>query len=99
MSDAFIDIDQLRDQADSELRAVKNADQLEQFRIKYLGSNGAVKNLMKRLRDVPKEQKREFGQRANAVQDHVSSAFEAKQTEVSAGAAAAMTEDVTEPGN
>src|SRR5688572_25785945 len=98
MSDALVEIDQLRDQADGELRAVKTAAELEQFRIKYLGSNGAVKNLMKRLRDVPKEQKREFGQRANAVQDHVSSAFEAKHSEMSAGATAAMTEDVTEPG-
>ena len=100
MSDALIEIDELKDRADAELRAVKNAGELEQFRIKYLGSNGAVKNLMKRLRDVPKEQKREFGQRANAVQDHVSTAFEAKQTEVSAGAGAAtvMSEDVTEPG-
>jgi phenylalanyl-tRNA synthetase alpha chain len=98
MSDALLEIDQLRDQADAELRAVKNPGELEQFRIKYLGSNGAVKNLMKRLRDVPKEQKREFGQRANAVQDHVSSAFEAKQTEISAGAATVITEDVTEPG-
>jgi len=98
MSDALIEIDQLRDQADAELRAVNSTDQLEQFRIKYLGSNGAVKALMKRLRDVPKEQKREFGQRANAVQDHVSTAFEAKQTEISSGAPAAMTEDVTEPG-
>ncbi len=99
MSDALLEIDQLKEQADAELRAAKNADELERFRIKYLGSKGAVKELMNLLAKVPKEQKREFGQRANAVQDHVSSAFEAKQTEMSAGAgAAAMTEDVTEPG-
>ncbi|MEA2736415.1 MAG: Aminoacyl tRNA synthetase class N-terminal domain, partial [Humisphaera sp.] len=54
MSDALIEIDQLKDRADAELRAVKNAGELEQFRIKYLGSNGAVKSLMKRLRDIPK---------------------------------------------
>jgi phenylalanyl-tRNA synthetase alpha chain len=98
MPDALTEIDQLRERADAELRGVKNAGELEQFRIKYLGSKGAVKELMNLLQQVPKEQKREFGQRAKAVKTHVTAAFEAKQTEISAGAATAMTEDVTEPG-
>ena len=100
MSDALIEIDQLRERADQELRAVKNAGELEQFRIKYLGSKGAVKELMNLLAKVPKEQKREVGQRVNAVKDQVTAAFEARKSEMSAGAAAAasMTEDVTEPG-
>jgi phenylalanyl-tRNA synthetase alpha subunit len=87
MSDALIEIDQLRDRADAELRAVKNAGELEQFRIKYLGSKGQVKDLMNLLAKVPKEQKREVGQRVNAVKDQVTAAFEARKTEMSAGAA------------
>ena len=98
MSDALAEIDQFREQALAELASVNNAAELEQYRIKYLGSNGAVKNLMKRLRDVPREQKREFGQRANATQDQVTAAFEAKQAQVSCGTSAAITDDVTEPG-
>jgi phenylalanyl-tRNA synthetase alpha chain len=39
------------------------------------------------------------GQRVNAVKDQVTAAFEARKSEMSAGAASpAMTEDVTEPG-
>ena len=98
MSDALAEIDQLRERALAELGGVKNAADLEQYRITYLGSNGAVKNLMKRLRDVPREQKRDFGQRANAAQDEVTAAFQAKQAQVSAGASEAIADDVTEPG-
>jgi phenylalanyl-tRNA synthetase alpha chain len=98
MSDALAEIDQFREQALAELGSVNNAAELEHYRIKYLGSNGAVKNLMKRLRDVPREQKREFGQRANATQDRVTAAFEAKQAQVLSGTSAAITDDVTEPG-
>jgi phenylalanyl-tRNA synthetase alpha chain len=98
MSDALVEIDQLRDRADAELRAVKNAGELEQFRIKYLGSKGAVKDLMNLLAKVPKEQKREVGQRVNAVKDQVTAAFETRKGELSSGATATMTEDVTEPG-
>ena len=98
MPDALAEIDQLKDRADAELRAVKNAGELEQFRIRYLGSKGALKELMNLLQKVPREQKREFGQRANAVKTHVTAAFEAKQSELSSGASTVMTEDVTEPG-
>ena len=39
MSDALADIERGK-RANSELAAVQSVDQLEQFRIKYLGSNG-----------------------------------------------------------
>ena len=98
MPDALAQIDQLRQAADAELRDVKTPAELEQFRIKYLGAKGAVKDLMNLLQQVPKDQKREVGQHANAVKTHVTSAFEARQAELSAGAATPMSEDVTEPG-
>ena len=51
-----------------ELAGVKNTAELEQFRIKFLGSNGRIKGLMKLLGGVPKEQKPAVGQRVNAVE-------------------------------
>lgn len=43
-----------------------NPESLENFRIKWLGTKGIVKNLMGEMRNVPNEQKREFGQVMNA---------------------------------
>ena len=45
--------------------AANEAD-LENYRIKYLGTKGIVKNVMGEMRNVPNENKKEFGQILNA---------------------------------
>jgi phenylalanyl-tRNA synthetase alpha chain len=98
--DVLAQIEQLQKQADAELAQVKNAAELEQFRIKFLGSKGLIKGMMKLLAQVPKEQKPALGQRVNAVNDHVTSGFEEKKTSLGSGGAVSsgILEDVTEPG-
>src|SRR4051794_4824510 len=98
MPDALQQIDDVAHRADAELNAVKNAAELEQFRIKYLGAKGEIKALMKLLGQVPREQKPAMGQKVNAVQDQVNAAFEALKTEFSAGGDDRDAADVTEPG-
>ncbi|MEM1107832.1 MAG: phenylalanine--tRNA ligase subunit alpha [Planctomycetota bacterium] len=71
-------IDELTAAATADLEAVADAAGLETFRIKYLGSKGAVKGLMGLIKDVAKEDKREFGQRANAARAAVEEAFKTK---------------------
>jgi phenylalanyl-tRNA synthetase alpha chain len=40
---------------------VQDADALETFRIKWLGTKGVVKTLMGEMKNVPVDKKREFG--------------------------------------
>jgi phenylalanyl-tRNA synthetase alpha chain len=98
MSDVQAQIDETHRQGEAELRDARTADAVEQWRIKYLGTKGAVRNLMQLLGKVPKEQKPVVGQRVNAVKDQLTAAFEARKSELSASAGPVMTEDVTEPG-
>ncbi len=96
-------IDKLQQEADAELAAAGDAGALEQFRIKYLGAKGSVKALMGQLKQVPPDQKPAFGQRANALRQHVEQAFATRQTELGSGGASASKPkgpqlDVTEPG-
>ncbi len=44
-----------------------NKEELEQFRIEYLGSKGKIKQLFAGMRTVAREDKRAFGQLANSV--------------------------------
>ncbi len=44
-----------------------DANEIEQFRIKMLGRNGAITDLLKEFRNVPVEQKKEFGQKINGL--------------------------------
>jgi len=93
-------IDQVLAEAMAELVVVKSLSELELLRVKFLGSKGQIKGLMKLLGKVPQEQKPALGQRINYVNDTVNTAFEAKKLEFAGGLedeGAAI--DVTEPGH
>ncbi len=60
------------DRTDQLLAEIKSAsistlEELEAFRIKYLGSKNVIKPLFAEMRNVPNEDKKEFGQRMNAL--------------------------------
>jgi len=46
-----------------------DATKLEEFRIKYLGSKGILKQLFKEFRNVPNDQKKQFGEQLNALKE------------------------------
>jgi len=99
LSDALNQIEVVEKAAAAELAAVRSAADLEQFRIKYLGTNGSIRGLMKVLGTVPKDQRPAIGQRVNGVKDQVTAAFEARKAELGGAGAAAVTGiDITEPG-
>jgi len=99
-------IEELEAAAKADLQAVNDADALEAFRIKYLGSKGALKDLMGLMKQVPPEQKRDFGQRANALKQALQEAYDDKKATLgvaaSAGHASKVSQapmlDLTEPG-
>ncbi|MBL0736456.1 phenylalanine--tRNA ligase subunit alpha [Flavobacterium sp. GN10] len=45
----------------------KNKESLEQFRIKYLGSKGLLKELFNEFKNIPVDQKKDFGQVINTL--------------------------------
>ncbi|MBS3733524.1 MAG: phenylalanine--tRNA ligase subunit alpha [Phycisphaerae bacterium] len=95
------DIDRLRTQAEAELATVETPDALEQWRIDYLGSKGAVKAAMKQLKDAPPAEKPELGKALNRLKGKLTEAFERRRDALGAGGtprAAASVEDVTLPG-
>jgi phenylalanyl-tRNA synthetase alpha chain len=83
-----------------DLDGVLNAEALEAWRIKYLGTNGALKAIMPRMKDVPKDQKAVVGARLNEVKNALEMAFDAKKSTIrkSAPTGGATFIDVTEPG-
>jgi len=94
-------VKQLEDRALAELKRVADADALEAFRIRYLGSKGELKALMGKMKDVPKADKPAFGQAANAAKQAVQEAFDARKAELgdarATQRAAGPMVDVTEP--
>ncbi len=63
----------------------QTTEEVEQFRIRFLGSKNIIKPLFGEIRNVPNDQKKAYGQYVNSVKQ----AAEAKYTELKANAEAA----------
>jgi phenylalanyl-tRNA synthetase alpha chain len=73
---------------------ISNAPQLEEFRIKYLGTKGIVKNLFGEMKTVPNDKKKEFGQVLNEFKQFTEAKYEtAKELMVNGSTARAATDD------
>jgi phenylalanyl-tRNA synthetase alpha chain len=51
-------------------------EEIEQFRIKYLGKKGVLADLFSRFKEVPSDQKREVGQKINQLKQFVNERIE-----------------------
>jgi len=76
-------------------------DEVETFRIKYLGSKGLVKDVMGEMKHVAADKKREFGQLLNEFKLFAEAKYEELKaaTENGQPAAAAETLDLSLPGD
>ncbi|MEE4312976.1 MAG: phenylalanine--tRNA ligase subunit alpha [Desulfofustis sp.] len=77
------ELEHLRSEATAALEAVTDREQLEAFRIKYLGRNGLISGLMRRLGNAPAEDRPRLGQLANTAKKQFEEAFQAKGQQLS----------------
>jgi phenylalanyl-tRNA synthetase alpha chain len=76
------------------------ADLVEAFRIKWLGTKGLVKAIMGEMKNVPVDQKKEFGQILNEFKIFVETKFETLKENATGGAGAgAAAIDLSLPGD
>lgn len=61
---------------DEDLKNVSSLESLEALRLKYLGKKGLIADIMAKFREVPAEQKREFGQTVNALKSKIEAGIE-----------------------
>ncbi|AKH93652.1 phenylalanine--tRNA ligase subunit alpha [Elizabethkingia anophelis] len=54
----------------------KNKEEIEKFRIAFIGKKGSVTELFEKFKDVPNEQKKEFGQKINTLKQAVNAKIE-----------------------
>ncbi len=95
-------IEALRQQFQEELEKTGSSDQVEKLRVAYLGKKGCVTQLLKGLKEVDAQQKKELGQHINQlkkqVEDKLAQQVEAiRQAEMQRRIGAAERYDVTLP--
>lgn len=75
---------------------------LEQLRVKYLGKKGEFSGLARKVKDIPADERPEFGKVANRIKTEFGDALDARKAQLSEGSRARQLEteklDVTLPG-
>lgn len=74
-----------------------NKEEIEQFRIKYSGKKGILNDFFEKFKEVPNEQKKEFGQKINTLKQAVQSKIEELKTAAETFAVTEKT-DLSKPG-
>ena len=64
---------------EEEIKDVNDLKMLNDLRVKYLGKQGCVTELSKYMKEVPNEQKKEFGMLVNSVRTLVTSSLDEKK--------------------
>ncbi|MGC9260261.1 MAG: phenylalanine--tRNA ligase subunit alpha [Phycisphaerae bacterium] len=94
-----MNLDELHAAAQKELSTLATMEQLETFRIKYLGSKGLLKAASDHLKTIPNDQKRNYGSKLNTVKQAVQMGYDAAKTRMAGSPESGeILEDITEPG-
>ena len=72
----LINIEDLSLSASNELKSCTNLNDLEDWRIKFLGRNGELSELMKVMKDISQEDKRIIGPKLNQLKNSLGDLFE-----------------------
>ena len=75
-------IDELRQEAIEKISNVDNLSELNELRVSFLGKKGPVQGLMKLMKNLPKEEKPEFGQKVNVLKSELSALIDQKKIEL-----------------
>jgi phenylalanyl-tRNA synthetase alpha chain len=76
-----------------------NIEELEQFRIKYLGSKNVIKDLFSELKNVPNESKKEVGQLLNGLKNQAQERFDTVKIQLENNASEESKIDTSRPGD
>ncbi|MDR1876896.1 MAG: phenylalanine--tRNA ligase subunit alpha [Flavobacteriaceae bacterium] len=76
----------------------QKTEEVEQFRVKYLGKKGIINDLFLKFKDVPNEEKREFGQQINNLKQQVLQKIDTLQNALNSQDKIEAKLDFTRPG-
>ncbi len=68
--------------AKSEISNATDSKQLNDLRVKYLGKSGVVTSLMKKLKDLPPEERPNFGKVVNELKDQIEVLLEERKSQL-----------------
>lgn len=77
-----MNMEAMKSEFQAELKLVEDAKQLSVFWTKYMGKGGEIQKLMNGIKDVPKEEKKAYGQTVNEMKTHAQELYDEKKAEI-----------------
>ncbi len=75
-------MEQVKREFEEQLKVVSDFEQLKQLKAAYLGKKGKVTALFKKIKDLPPDEKKEFGKRLNDLKNYFEKLLEDKSKEI-----------------
>jgi phenylalanyl-tRNA synthetase alpha chain len=95
-------LEQLGQEAQADLATLQDSASLQQWHSRHIGRKGKITSLLRRIGELPPEERSEFGRRANELKRVLEAAYEQKATAIRTSEIASTTTegalDVTLPG-
>ena len=94
----MVDLESLKNRAKAELVTVRNSQELEAWRVKYLGRSSEIALFLRTLAGKNIEEKRQLGPRANSLRQELESLYQGKSSAINHQPLVGRDFDVTLPG-
>lgn len=95
----FGDLKKIKESFGVESKKATSKEAIDQLRVKYLGRKGELTEILKSLKDLSVEKRREIGSKANALRQEIESALNVQIKKLQPSTAGAQSKiDITKPG-
>ena len=74
-------MEEVRENLEKDLQVVKDLKELNDLKVEYLGKKGRITELNQMIKDIPNEEKKEFGQKVNELRMMFNDFYDKKKVE------------------
>ncbi len=78
----MIDAESIIRELEREIASVSEQEKLLKIKSKYIGKGGIVTNLISRIKEIPPDQRKEYGRKVNLIKEKVEELIAKKQEEI-----------------
>ena len=75
-----MNIEEIKKNIEDELDSCKDMKSLNDLKVKYLGKKGIITELSSKIKEIPNEEKKEFGMKMNELKTSFNSLYDSKKT-------------------
>ena len=78
-------VKQIHEEAFARLSGIQSLEDLEAFRLSYLSKKGKLTSLLQRLKEIPQEERKNYGSEVNKLKNFLAKSYEDKKKSIETG--------------